>query len=162
MTPKQNAPETPGPAAGWRPLPPLVVLIGLGLMIALDMVMPEPSPVRSPWTGLGLAVALVGLSTTLVAAAQFRRKRANIQTFGAPTRLVSCGLFKLSRNPMYLGFVLLLAGVAAALGGGAPSVVPVAFFVLAQLWYIPFEERAMRDRFGDDYDRYRRQVRRWL
>lgn len=155
-----SRPSAAGP--GWRPLPPLVVLAGLAVMTAVRVVAPEPSPIPEPWTGLGPALALLGLAIAFTAAAQFRRRRANIQTFGEPTRLVTGGLFRLSRNPMYLGLALVLVGAAVGLGGGWPSLVAAGFVVLADRWYIPFEERAMRRRFGDDYERYRRRVRRWI
>jgi protein-S-isoprenylcysteine O-methyltransferase Ste14 len=88
--------------------------------------------------------------------------RTNIVTFGEPTRLVADGWFRWSRNPMYLGFALLLTGVALALGG-AVTFVPTALFVLAaEKVYIPFEERAMTRAFGDEYVRYAGQVRRWF
>lgn len=160
---RSQAPEGEGEkAVGWRPLPPLVVLVGLIAMVGLRLALPDPKLVDPPWTWLGLAVALLGLAITFAAAAEFQRRRTNIQTFGEPTRLVTSGLFQLSRNPMYLGFVLLLAGAAAALGGGWPSAIPVTFLLLADGWYIPFEERAMHQAFGEEYDQYRRRVRRWL
>lgn len=162
----RNRSQAPGgeaeKTARWRPLPPVAVLAGLIAMLGLRLALPDPTPVRPPWTWLGLAIALLGLAITFAAAAEFQRRRTNIQTFGEPTRLVTGGLFGLSRNPMYLGFALLLAGAAAALGGGWPSVIPVAFVVLARAWYIPFEERALHRAFGEEYDNYRRRVRRWL
>lgn len=147
---------------GWRPLPPLLMLAGLITMVCLRVALPDPTPIRPPWTWMGLSVALIGLAITLAAAAQFRQRRTNIHTFGEPTRLVTQGLFRLSRNPMYLGFTLLLVGVAAALGGGWPSAVPIVFVLVVSGWYIPFEERAMRHAFGEAYEQYRRRVRRWL
>lgn len=132
------------------------------MMAGLRIVAPQPTLVSSPWTGLGPAISLIGLAIAFAASAQFHRRRANIQTFGEPTRLVTGGLFRLSRNPMYLGMTLLLVGAAVGLGGGWPSLVAVAFIVLADRWYIPFEERAMRRRFGADYESYCRKVRRWI
>jgi protein-S-isoprenylcysteine O-methyltransferase Ste14 len=63
---------------------------------------------------------------------------------------------------MYLGFVIALAGIAALLGTVSPWLSPVAFFALAAGWYIPFEERACRERFGAAYDAYCARTRRWV
>jgi len=76
--------------------------------------------------------------------------------------LVSDGLFRWSRNPMYLGFVLLLLGIAILLGTATPFAGPLIFAIVADRWYIGFEERAMRQKFGADYEAYRRRTRRWI
>ncbi|MCE3289332.1 MAG: hypothetical protein K0R83_1344, partial [Caulobacter sp.] len=84
------------------------------------------------------------------------------RTFDDPDVLVTGGPFRFTRNPMYLGFLLLLAGVALGLGAASPWIVPVVFWLLADRWYIPFEERAMRRTFGEAYEAYARRVRRWV
>lgn len=71
------------------------------------------------------------------------------------------GGFRFSRNPMYLGFALLLCGAAGAAGGTTTWLCPLLFILIAQFVYIPFEERAMTRVFGAQYAAYRRQVRRW-
>jgi protein-S-isoprenylcysteine O-methyltransferase Ste14 len=110
----------------------------------------------------GGVLALGGLGLTVSAARHFERVKTNIVTFNAPTLLVQDGWFRISRNPMYLGLALFLGGAALALGGSW-AFVPAALFVLvAQLVYIPFEERALTRAFGDDYRRYAVRVRRWL
>jgi protein-S-isoprenylcysteine O-methyltransferase Ste14 len=63
---------------------------------------------------------------------------------------------------MYLGFVLALLGVAVLMGRSTPFAPVLAFFAAAQFWYIPFEEQAMRARFGGAFEAYCARVRRWL
>ena len=63
---------------------------------------------------------------------------------------------------MYLGFVLVLTGLAVILGSVTPFAVLALFALLVDRWYIRFEERAMLRRFGDAYRSYRQRVRRWL
>jgi protein-S-isoprenylcysteine O-methyltransferase Ste14 len=123
----------------------------------------ERAATMNPWrVGAGLVVAAAGLSLTLAAARHFARRRANIVTFHPPTELVVDGWFRFSRNPMYLGFTLLLAGAALALGGVLTFVPTLLFVLAAETVYIPFEERAMRRVFGEDYRRYSKQVYRWF
>jgi protein-S-isoprenylcysteine O-methyltransferase Ste14 len=58
--------------------------------------------------------------------------------------------------------VVALAGVTVLLGSISPWIAPVAFFALADNWYIPFEERACSERFGAAYEAYRATTRRWV
>eukprot|EP01030_Chromulinospumella_sphaerica_P019292 gene19292-19175_t len=131
-------------------------------MVALRLCAPLAVILGPPWTWIGWALAALGLALSFSGAGLFRRVGTNIKTFDDPNVLVTGGPFRLTRNPMYLGFVLLLAGVALALGAASPWVVPAAFWLLADRWYIPFEERAMRRTFGEPYEAYSRRVRRWL
>ena len=85
-----------------------------------------------------------------------------INTFKPPKRLVTDGLFRYSRNPIYLGFTLALLGWAIVLGNLAALDGVLLFFLAAHFWYIPFEEKAMKKEFGTVYEQYKKQVRRWL
>jgi protein-S-isoprenylcysteine O-methyltransferase Ste14 len=145
-----------------RLLPPILVLIAVALMLLLRIVVPGGRIIAWPYSLAGIALAVAGLTVTLVAARRFARIGTNIKTFNEPGTLVTDGLFAYSRNPMYLGFVLFLAGVATALGTLSPILVAIAFAVIADRWYIRFEEAAMAAKFGDAYARYKQSVRRWI
>lgn len=77
--------------------------------------------------------------------------------------LVDGGIYRVTRNPMYLGMVCLLAGWGVGLGDWLALVAgPVLFvMVITRLQIIP-EERVLSERFGADYDMFRRRTRRWL
>jgi len=145
-----------------RILPPWLVLLLLVTMVALDVVQPGPVVVAFPYNLAGAVVAALGLLITLSGARLFGRVGTNIRTFNEPGVLVTDGLFRWSRNPMYLGFVLLLLGIAILLGTATPFAGPLIFAIVADRWYIGFEERAMRQKFGADYEAYRRRTRRWI
>jgi len=142
-------------------LPPRLVVILLGAIAGLRALAPGPTfiPVQGAW--LSAALGCSGLLLTLRAARQFATERTNIVTFNDPNHLVTRGGFRFSRNPMYLGFALLLCGAAGAAGGTTTWLCPLLFILIAQFVYIPFEERAMTRVFGAQYAAYRRQVRRW-
>ena len=76
--------------------------------------------------------------------------------------MVTPGVFALSRNPMYLGMVLLLVGVALLVGTLMPLVIATAFAVLLDARFIQAWERVLADAFGVDWRAYRNRVRRWL
>lgn len=142
-------------------LPPTLVAILVVVMIATALVVSSPSfsvPIRL----LGIVVLAIGIALSARNAALFDKVGANIKTFDKPTALVRSGAFTWSRNPMYLGFTLFLVGLALVLGKAAALVGPIVFFIAADRWYIPFEERRMDATFGSDYDQYRHQVRRWI
>ena len=113
-----------------------------------------------PWIGAVLAVAGVGVAAA--AKRQFQRVGTNVYTFEEPGALVTDGLFRLSRNPMYLG--LIVAGFGAALVSATLAALGLsaAFALIVRYWYIAFEENAMLRRFGEPYQTYCRRVRRWL
>jgi protein-S-isoprenylcysteine O-methyltransferase Ste14 len=145
-----------------RILPPVLVALCVATMGALHLAVPEPALVTGAGRWLGLAAIVGGGGLTVATARLFKRRRANLNTFNTPTALVTDGPFRVSRNPIYLGFAVFLFGVAAVLGSALPFVVAAAFAVVADRWYIPFEERAMRAEFGAAYEDYARRVRRWL
>lgn len=143
-------------------LPPLLVLIFFLVMIASRIWFPGVVLYGPPWVNFGLILIAAGIYLTASAAGQFRRIHTNIKTFDDPDRLVTDGWFRYSRNPMYLGFALFLFGVAIGTGALIPMVLAVLFVVIADRWYIEHEEQAMQRVFGEDYESYRRTVRRWL
>lgn len=146
-----------------RLLPPRLFQFGLVLMVALDVVFgPRPLAARGPELFVGIALAVIGIALTIGAAGQFSRRKTNINTFLKPDHLITDGLFQYSRNPMYLGFACVLLGVALALDNVVGIAIAVAFVVIADRWYIRFEEVVMADTFGEAYAAYRKSTRRWL
>ncbi len=107
---------------------------------------------------------LFGLGAALcaVAAFQFLRRRTNIHAFRDPERLITGGVFAYTRNPIYLGLTLMLTGVGLYWNTTLSLWPALIFFLLANFWYAPSEERAAERVFGQEYVAYRRKVRRWI
>lgn len=141
-------------------IPPILVAICILTMAILHITVPIASVIDQPL--LAGLVGLAGLFFILSSARLFSRVDTEIHTFHKPRKLVTSGLFRFSRNPIYLGFVLLLLGVAIGLGSLTPFLMVALFFVIANLWYIPFEEKSMEDTFGTDYLEYKKRTRRWI
>jgi protein-S-isoprenylcysteine O-methyltransferase Ste14 len=146
-------------------IPPLVLVAAAGLsMWLLRDTTPE---LRLAFYGQNFAaasLAFIGLFFCLAGVLAFRRANTttNPMTPVATSSLVTSGLYQITRNPMYVGFVLLLLGWGVFLGN------PLAVLVIgAFIWYltrfqvIP-EERALRSMFGAQYESYCRDVRRWI
>jgi protein-S-isoprenylcysteine O-methyltransferase Ste14 len=131
-------------------------------MLALHWLWPIAHPLSLPLNLVGLMPLGFGLALSAMAERQFKSAGANVNTFEAPTRLVTEGLFKYSRNPMYLGLALILVGVWILLGSVSPLVGVVGFILVTDLWYISYEEKRLNATFGQAYEAYRAHTRRWF
>jgi protein-S-isoprenylcysteine O-methyltransferase Ste14 len=146
-------------------VPPVGVVAGAALLMwVLARLIPAvhyPFPAR---TIVGLAIALLGVCITAAAVLQFRNARTTVNpmTPEAATTLVRAGLFAYTRNPMYLGFGLLLAGFAVYLANAVSALVLPAFVLYLTRFQIEPEERSMVEVFGPQYADYKRTVRRWI
>ena len=113
------------------------------------------------WPGVVLVVLGIGLSVT--AAMLFRREGTEINpTSTANRKLVTSGPFRLTRNPMYLGLVLVTLGIALWIGAWPMLLARVAIFATANWAHIAFEEEKMRRQFGATFDVYVSNTRRWI
>lgn len=143
-------------------LPPLLFVLLLAGLAVLYRYHPEGLTMRPdramPWD-VPLAIGLVLL---IAARVQFHRSQSEIMTFASPRNLVTDGAYRFSRNPMYLGFLLLVLAAAFYVNTWCALAAPLVFFLAAHFWYIPFEEQAAADTFGAPYEAYARKVRRWL
>ena len=143
-------------------MPPTLLLFCILIMIPLAWVWPLATAFPSPFHLIGLIPLTVGLGIATWGSRRFEQVGTTIDTFGEPSHLVTDGLFRHSRNPMYLGFVVVLVGVWITLGALSPLLGVTLFIVVAQRWYIPVEERALSERFGEAFDAYRSKTRRWI
>ena len=149
-----------------RPLipPPLIALACGAIMWAIARktgLAPLEFPGRA---ALAALLAGAGLLIDLVSVAAFIRAKTTVNPL-APERsnaLVVEGLYRFSRNPMYLGMLLILLGWAAWLGQPLALIIAAAFVFLIERMQILPEERALEEKFGDDYRAYKKRVRRWI
>lgn len=142
--------------------PPIYLLLALILMIVLDQIAPWVNLIASPLRYLGIVLMGVGLGPALWVNAKFKRAGTTIKPFEESSTLVVEGPFRLSRNPIYLGMVIFLLGLAILLGSLTPFLVVTAFAILIDRRFIRVEEAMLSRTFGAPYDDYRRRVRRWL
>jgi protein-S-isoprenylcysteine O-methyltransferase Ste14 len=144
-----------------RVLPPHYFLVSLLLMVALGLA-DTSSLLPQPWPWLGLLPVGIGIGLAIQGSRSFARAGTNIVPFTESTALVTDGVFRISRNPMYLGMALMLAGVALLLNGWLPWLVILPFVGVIRVFFIRNEERLMEQTFGAAYADYRQSVRRWI
>lgn len=78
------------------------------------------------------------------------------------SRLVTNGIYSISRNPMYTGLLLMLVGYGFYLGNGLAFALLPLFMGYMNRYQITPEEKVMEDKFGEEYQKYKSEVRRWL
>lgn len=144
-------------------IPPPLVLLAVGAgMWALAGLGPRLALPGTSVAGIGLMLAGLALNLAGVAAVRSAKTTFNPLRPETATALVSTGLFGISRNPMYLGMLVLLAGWAVYLAAPLALLGPVAFVVYITRFQIIPEERALAQLFGERFAEYRARVRRWL
>jgi len=145
-----------------RVLPPMIAVVSIIAMIVLHVVVPIATVVPAPFSYGGAFLLATGATMIAWSRRAFQAAGTPIKPFSESTALIRHGLYRWSRNPMYVGAVLLLTGVAILLGSVAPLLVVIAFFALLQEGFVRPEERLLEETFGEPYRAYRRSVRRWL
>ena len=143
-------------------LPPAFLLMALTLMLVLHWILPGIQLIPVPWNLGGLLLLGVGLWLSYAAEAQFRRARTPVSPLDKPCILIRDGMYQFSRNPMYLGFVGILVGVALLLGSLSAFLVIPGFFALMDLKFIRMEEAVLAERFPGEWHTYVQKVRRWI
>ena len=144
--------------------PPLVCLLAAFAMGALGWAAPPILVDSSLRLGIAGAVALLGLFTGASGFFAFSRAKTTIDPvhIERASSLVTGGIFRYTRNPMYVGFTLLLLGWAVCLAAPLAFVGPVAFVLFITRYQIVPEERVMLSKFGAAYADYCARVRRWI
>ena len=146
-------------------IPPLaLMLVAAAAMWAVAHVTPSANAAQSVRLAVAVPLALSGLLVALAGVREFRRVRTTLhpQHPEAASSVVRSGIYAYSRNPMYLGILLMLLAWGAWLANLASLALAAAIVPYLNRFQIEPEERAMARNFGAAYEEYRHQVRRWL
>ncbi len=144
--------------------PPVLFPAMLAAGLALDQLVPIDLGVWPDWIRFGAGIPLVAAAVALAgwAAIVFHRAGTSIPTFRPALRFVSHGPYAVTRNPMYLGLVLLFAGIALLVASVWLLLLLPAFVLAMDRLVIAREEPYLAARFGEPYRAYLRSVRRWI
>ena len=112
--------------------------------------------------GFGSAAIVAGLLLLVLAGGSFKQADTDMIPFRDVRALVTDGVYRFTRNPMYLGMALILLGTDCTTGVVSGLAVPLVFMFIIEMRFIRPEEVMLRAQFGDDFDAYCRKVRRWL
>lgn len=140
--------------------PPVYALLLLVLCKGLDSLLPLPLDLSAPM--LGMILLAPGLGLLFWAWLHFFRNKTTPVPHGEPSALVAEGPYRFTRNPMYLGILLVLASVVFFAGSLFYLLAPVGFFFIQDRLFIPYEETKLERLFGAEYAKLKEGVRRWL
>lgn len=144
--------------------PPLVAVLTAIGMWALRTQLPSPDTAPMGDGRIAAAIAVLGVAIAVSGVIAFRRARTTTNPVhpGKASSLVRSGVYRITRNPMYLGVTIVLTGWAFGLGSAMTMIGPMLFVAYVTVFQIAPEERVLLGIFGDDYREYTRRVRRWI
>jgi len=143
--------------------PPLAWGLAIVIGLALDWLAPLPFvPAGVPAAGLGAGVFLLALALFAWAVMTMTRAGTNVPGNRPATTIVANGPYRFTRNPIYVGMFLSIAGLAIAFDTSWLLLTLVAFALVVRYGVVAREEAYLERKFGDVYRDYRRRVRRWI
>jgi protein-S-isoprenylcysteine O-methyltransferase Ste14 len=146
-------------------IPPLLLAAGIALAMWLLSSLVPAVPVSSNVSlALATVVGLLGIAFSAAGSLAFQRNKTTVNPLHPEnaSSLVTTGVYRVSRNPMYVGMMLGLLAWAIGLSSPVALAGPVAFIMYINRFQIEPEERALAAKFGKDFAAYRASVRRWL
>ncbi len=111
---------------------------------------------------VGMIFILFGIILNAKTDRLYKKYHTTIKPNETPTKLITEGAFKFSRNPMYLGMIMLLIGVSVVLGSLISLLFPLTFITYLQIFVIPTEEKKLELSFGNEYLKFKTKTRKWI
>jgi len=141
--------------------PPIWLFGCLGLAWAQATLL--PTPLGAQWApAVGAGLALAGGALMLAALPPFLRLRTTVVPHRAPSALITTGIYRISRNPIYLGDLLILAGLAIRWEAWPSLILVPAFMAVLTSRFIRPEEARLRAAFGPAFEAWAARTRRWI
>lgn len=147
---------------GFPDLPPIWFAGAWGLVWGIARLFPNSLIELPAQTALGWGFTLTGLGLIAWSAFWFWKKRTTIEPHHQATSLLVEGPFRISRNPIYLGFAIILVGAIVSRGAWLSFPVLVGFVFIIQSRFIAQEEAGLKQVFGEEADAYLAKTRRWI
>ena len=161
---KQGTMQTEGKntKTGIRIQPPTLTVIHLTAAFLLNWLIRIPFPVPPIFRSVGFLMVLIGFLLGIGAALAFRKSRKEINPNRPESRLITSGVYRLTRNPVNLGFVFMLVGILFTYGSYWGILLAPIMVILFNRMIIEPEEKHLTAKFGQEYLGYTQRVRRWL
>jgi len=142
--------------------PPLVALFHIIVAYLMGRYVHLAIPSSTPIKNIGVGLVIMALIFSFSAFNEFRKLQTTLDPHGSVKVVVTNGIYKLSRNPIYLGFLLMVIGFPLYSGYYSGIIVAPFFLVSMNRLVIEKEEAYLEEKFGNVYTDYRSRVRRWL
>ena len=143
--------------------PPLLPLLFFIIGVALHLTIWRVQPLPQIWNlAIGIIIVLCAIAIAVSSFRSFKRRGESLAIHIPTQNLVSHGIYKISRNPVYLSFILVAIGLGCIINSLAVILSVIASFAALNWYTISKEERYLRRKLGEEYEDYCRRVRRWL
>ena len=142
--------------------PPLIALMFIALAYILGRFVPLPWAAPTVVRNIGMLLAFFGFLLGIAAFLEFRKARTTLDPHGSSTQIVSSGIYRFTRNPIYLGFLLMVIGFPLISGLYWGIVLAPFYMMTMNRLVIGREESYLESKFKNQYASYKSRVRRWL
>jgi len=143
-------------------LPPTYFFITLLAAYLLYLLIPVQKIITYPWNVFGIIPGIAGAILNMIADKDLKNAGTTVKPFEKTSTLITKGVYRISRNPMYLGMILILISATMITGSLSPFFVIPPFMILIQNVFIKEEEKMLAEEFGVDWENYKKKVRRWI
>lgn len=140
--------------------PPFVAagLVGVAWLASQSL----PRLFDAPWRHAAWGVVLLGVALAVAGLERFHHAKTPHDPYAQPEVLVTGGVYRFTRNPMYLGVTIVLLGLAIWIATWAAFLMAPVFLLVMRVAFVPREEGRLEARFGQAYLDYKARVRRWI
>ena len=128
----------------------------------IDRFVPPIRVLESPWNKVGYALIAIGVAIILWCALQFLKHKTTIHPGHTPTSLITTGIYRFSRNPIYLAMAIIIAGFVITTANLVALPIPLIFIGIITVLFIEPEETILRSQFAGEYEAYTQATRRWI
>lgn len=142
--------------------PPLVALFYIAIAYLLEYYVRPPFKVPAGLRNTGFALTFIGVLLGTGALIEFRKARTTLDPHGSVHSLVMNGVYRFTRNPIYLGFLLMVIGLPLNSGLYSGILVAPFFAITLNRLVIEKEEAYLENKFKEQYTSHRSKVKRWL
>ena len=142
--------------------PPRIAILLTLIAAVLHWTLNIWETIRFAWLGGGIIMVLAGFSLMMWSWGLFKKRDVAICPKAKTTSMITDGPYRFTRNPMYLGMVLILAGLALCMGTLPFYLSATTFFLIINFVFCPYEESKLLKSFRTDYMQYLSRVRRWI
>jgi protein-S-isoprenylcysteine O-methyltransferase Ste14 len=143
------------------PMPPVIILIAILFQIALHKLLPIMIIFEKMYW-IGIVAGFLGFFISTGSTLLFRINKTTMIPFQDSSFLITNGIYKYTRNPMYLGMLFVQFGIAIYFGSISPFIIPFLFIPIMNSRIIQHEELMLEKQFGESYMIFKNSVRRWI
>lgn len=154
--------QTKHDKAGVLIFPPLLYLLVLTTGTLVSYFFPYQFIDFSIALPMGIIITLLGITSLILAANLFRKNKNPVNPSGSTQLIICTGIYKYTRNPMYLGLTIIFIGISTITNSWFSFVLLFPLLMVCQKGIIEREEKYLTRKFGNEYLDYQSKVRRWI